>query len=344
MADDRRWGRASCATGKIALAVLATGLAVAACTSTSSPTAPSAAGSTTVLPSDKAGGRPIDIGYISPEGSPEGSLPEAREAAQATVEYINDNLGGLHGRALNLVVCKEKEDPATAHDCANQLVSDHVAAVVSPVTSQGDAIVPTVTGAGIAYVSGEGAAASEMVTPGAFVLTSGVPGGLAAAAQYAAQHHYKRMAMVIVDTGAVAAGLKVIAGPAFQQAGVQLQTVPIPPGTPDTTPQISAALGQHPDVIAVLGDGPLCTSALEALQTLGSTVDKMVVQTCVSSEVVAAAGSAVQGAHDIGSADLDSDDPEAVLFRTVMAKYAPGTSTTGGAFFGYQTVLGLYRA
>lgn len=343
MADDRRRRRVLFTATRGAAVLLVAGLAVAGC-SNSDQTQSGSTGSTTALPTNQATGEPISIGFISPEGGATSQLPESREAAEAAVKYINSNLGGLHGRPFNLVVCKEKEDPATAHDCANQLVGDHVSAVISPATGQGDAIVPTVAGAGIPYISVQGPAVSEMTTPGTFVLTSGAPGGLAVAAQYAAQHKYKKVAVVVEDAGSVMAGIKLIADPAFQQAGVELQAVPIPPGTPDTTPQLSAALAGHPDAILVLGDGPLCLSSLKALQTLGSTADKMLVQTCVSPDVVAAAGSAIDGAHVVGYADVTSDDPEAVIYRSVLAKYSPQTPVDGGAYWGYQAVLGFYRA
>lgn len=343
MADHRPRRRVFAVPTTGAAVLMALSLAVAGC-SNADQSASGSVGSTTTLPANKAAGTPISIGYISSEGGATENLPQVHAAADAAVEYINSNLGGLQGHPLNLVVCKEKEDPATAHDCANQMVADHVSAVVTPVTGQGDAIVPTVTGAGIPYISTQGPATTEMTTPGAFVLTSGVPGLLTVGAKYSAQHRYKTVDIVVEDAGSVAAGVKAIATPVFQNEGVQLQTVPIPPGTPDAIPQISAALANHPDAIMVLGDGPLCISSLKALQTLASTADRILVQTCVSPDVIASAGSAVDGAHIVGFSDVTSNDPEAVLYRTVLAKYSPQTPPDGDAFWGYEAILGLYRA
>ncbi|MCU1642927.1 MAG: hypothetical protein JWN03_3202 [Nocardia sp.] len=344
MAENRRRGRGSSVAKRLALVLVASGLALTACTSSSNPDVGGSIGSTTVLPSKPSTGAPISVGYISPEGGATGQVPEAREAAQAAVQYINSNLGGVQGRPVNLVVCKEKEDPATARDCANQLVAANVVAVVAPVTSQGDAMVPIITGAGIPFVTGLGASSTEMTSNGAFVLSAGVPGGLAVVAKYAVQQKYKKVALVGVDAGAVMAGLKVIAGPVFQQSGVQLQTIGIPIGTPDATPQISAALEGNPDAITILGDGPLCTSVLKALQTLGSKADKLLFQLCVSPDVISAVGTAAAGAHVLGYSDVTSEDAEAVLYRTVMSKYAPNTAVGGTAYMGYQTTLGLYRS
>lgn len=300
-------------------------------------------GSTVALPDNKATGTPIRIGFISPEGGPTGALPEARDAAQAAADYINDNLGGVAGHSIDLVVCKEKEDPATAHDCANQLVGDNVVAVVGPVTSEGDAMVPTITGAGIPYVTVIGPSASEMTANDSFVITGGLPTEFTGIAKYSAEHNYKKVALLVEDAGGVVGGVKLLAGPAFQQTGVAFKVIGIPEGTPDTTAQVGAALGDHPDAAVITGDGPLCTSIMQAMTTLGSTADKIAPQTCVGPDVVSAVGSAVEGTHIVGFADVTSNNPDAMIFRSVMAKYAPSTGIYGFAFSGYQALLGLAR-
>ncbi|WP_169816365.1 ABC transporter substrate-binding protein [Nocardia miyunensis] len=289
-------------------------------------------------------GTPVKIGLISPEGGALGSLPDAREAAQAAAEYVNKNLGGLAGHELELVICKEKEDPASAHDCANQMASAGIVAVVAPVTSQGDALVPTITGAGIPYVTMMGTSASEMTADNSHIITSGLPGSFGGTAAYAAGHQYKKVAMLVEDAGSVMSGVQMMAGPAFQQAGIGLKVVGVPMGTPDATPQVSAALGDHPDAVLITGDGTLCTSVLRAMQTLGSTAAKLAPQTCMGPEVLSAVGNAaVEGVHIVGNADVTSSDPDSVLFRSVMAKYAPSTSIYGYAYSGYQALLGFVR-
>lgn len=327
----------------LGLVATVSALALTGCGSSNSNNSGST-GSTVALPDNKATGTAIRIGYISPEGGQSGSLPDAREATQAAADYVNKNLGGVAGHTIELVVCKEKEDPATAHDCANRLVADNAVAVIAPVTSEGDAMVPTITGAGISYITPYGPSASEMMTDNSFVITGGLPTEFTATAKFATEHHYKKVAMIVEDAGGVVSGIKLLAGPAFQQAGVDFKIVGIPEGTPDTTAQLGAALGDHPDAVILVGDGPLCTSLLKAMTTLGSTVDKLAPQTCVGPDVVSAVGnSAVEGLHVIGFADTTSNNQDAAIFRSVMAKYAPSTNIYGFAFTGYQALLGLAR-
>lgn len=116
------------------------------------------------------------------------------------------------------MICKEKEDPASAHDCANQMVAAGVVGVLVPVTSQGDAMVPTITGAGVPYVTVVGPSAREMTTPDSFVLTGGLPSSFTGTAAYSAKHGYKRVALLVEDAGSVLAGVRLLAGPAWWPA------------------------------------------------------------------------------------------------------------------------------
>nr|WP_232541841.1 ABC transporter substrate-binding protein [Nocardia bovistercoris] len=297
------------------------------------------------MPSKPASGTPIKIGFVSSEGGALGQLPDARVAAEAATKYVNENLGGIAGRPIDLVVCKQKEEPASARECGNQLVAAGVVAVVAPANSQGDAIVPVVSGAGVPYVTTVGPSGAEMTSPNSFVLSGGLPATFAAAAKYSGTKGYKRVVMLVNDAGSVVSAIKMLADPSFRGAGVALDLVGIPVGTPDMTPQVSAALAQNPDAVFMVGEGGLCTSVLRALETLNAKVDKLSVSTCVGQDVAEATGpAAVEGTHVFSSAEMVSEHPDTVLFRTVMAKYAPQTDIYGFAFSGYQPLLGLVRA
>jgi len=52
----------------------------------------------------------------------------------------------------------------------------------------------------------------------------------------------------------------------------------------------------------------------------------------------------MNGVKVFGASAPQADDPEAELYRYVMAKYAPTANTTGYTVTGYQSMLGLVRA
>jgi branched-chain amino acid transport system substrate-binding protein len=296
------------------------------------------------FPGKKATGAPVKIGLITNEGGSTISQPENREAAEAARKYANDNLGGIAGRPIEFVICKTKEEPATARDCANQMVEQKVDAVVLTSSGLGDSMVPIVTQADIPWATSIAASNSEGTSTNAFSWTGGFPTTMTSMAAYAKEKGYKKVAAFVIDAPAAVSGVEAIGKPVFAKAGVGLQIVTIAAGTPDASPQVSAALQNKPDAIAVVGESTVCTSVLQAMGTLGSNIARMTVQSCVAPEVVDAVGAGMDGVQVFSSFDVASNDIEAQLYRQVMKRYSPDTPTQGYAAIGYQGVLGLVRS
>lgn len=297
------------------------------------------------FPGNAASGEPVKIGLINNEGGQAISMPENRESAEAVVKYANENLGGIGGRPIELVICKQGEDANQARDCANKMVEAKVSAVLMTSSGQGNSMVPIITGAGIPYVSAAGQASSELTTDGAFMWTAGLPGALTSMAKYSANQSMKNVTAYVIDVPAATAGVQAMGAPAFQAAGVNLKVVPIPPGTPDATPQVSAGLGDNPDGVVVIGESTLCTSVFKALGTVSTTAEKMTIQPCSDPAVVEAVGNQnLNGTKVFTASVINADDPETQLYKAIMAKYAPDTDIEGFAIIGYQGMLGLVRA
>lgn len=292
----------------------------------------------------KATGAAVKVGLINNEGGASVSQPEGRIAATAAVAYANANLGGLGGHPIQLVVCKQKEEPASAADCANQMVESDVVAVVVADTAYGAVMAPIIHRAKIPYVSYNAASAVELTAKDyGYAWTGGFPGNLKGMARYAKQQKMTDVTMFALDVPAVTTGAKSIGIPAFAAQGVKLNVVPVPPGTPDATPQVSAGLKTNPQAIAEIGDATFCTAILKAMTALGSKAQKFVIQSCYAPAVFKATGAALDGAKLFSTGDGVTDDPEAKVYRAIMAKYAPGAQTTGAAVPAYQSMMGLLR-
>nr|WP_241384774.1 ABC transporter substrate-binding protein [Rhodococcus sp. CH91] len=307
--------------------------------------AAAAMSSTSALPSEPANGEPVKIGFVSTEGGAAVSLPEMREGAEAAVEYLNNNGGGLAGRPVELVVCKQQEEPTSATACANQFVEQKVAAVLSPGTSMGPAIVPIVIGAGIPYVTLNGVAPIELTSPDVASLSAGLPGTLTAAATAAQREGMSTFTMFASDGGGIAAMIDQMGKPIFEGFGVRLDVVPVALGIPDPTPVVTSGLANDPEGVSFIGDAATCTSVLKAVQTTAPTVKKVLIPTCLDENVVKAIGiDNVKGNIGITATDALSDRPDTVLFRSILAEYAPDLSPTGYGSTGYQTVMALAGA
>lgn len=295
-------------------------------------------------PGEAASGDPVKIGLINNEGGQAISSPQNREAAEAVVAYANENLGGIGGRPIELVVCKQGEEPASARDCANQMVEAEVSAAVITTTGLGDVMVPIITAAGIPYIAASGQSMAELTTPNSFLWTGGFPASLSAMATTAADKGMKNVTAFTIDVPAAVSGLEQLGVPAFQAAGVTLDVVPIPLGTPDATPQVSAGLASNPEGVVVIGEETACTSIFKALGTLGTDAEKFTNAACTADSVIDAAGPDIEGAQVFAATDTTTDNDEANLFESIMAKYAPNTETGGQTPVAYQGMFGLIRA
>ena len=296
------------------------------------------------FPGKAASGAAVKIGLISAEDGQAVSLPETREAAEAATTYANENLGGIAGRPIELVSCKQQEEPASARNCANQMVEQKVNAVVVTNTGMTSVIAPIVTRAGIPYVTSVAGGMEDATGDKAFVWTSGASATLAMA-NYATQQKMTSVVAYSMENPAALGALEMIAKPAFKAAGIDFNVVSIPFGSPDATPQVSAGLKHKPQGAIILGESTVCTSVLKALGTLGSDAQIMTPQPCVAPDVAKAVGdSGIEGVKVFSNADTESDDAESKLYRDIMAKYSPETDTSGYAVTGYQGMLALIRA
>jgi branched-chain amino acid transport system substrate-binding protein len=292
----------------------------------------------------KGTGDAVKIGVVWPEGATV-NIPELGKAATAAAQYGSDCLGGIGGRPIDLVTCKiDETNPASGTGCANQMVEAKVAAVVVTITSQGATLVPIITGAGIPYVVSGGSSPQESIdkTGLVFGVSSGVGGVLGAMAQTAADEKVGKVTLLVSENAAT--GVSGLANLPFGKAGVKVNTVAIPAGTPDMTSQLSAALSDGAEATAVIGDATLCISYLQAALSVDPTGKHWIIGTCTDASVASAVGAdGLDGATVFGASDVNGSDDDAVLYRGVMAKYAKGTAIEGFAVTGYVAMLSLVR-
>ena len=334
--------------------------AAAACSSSSSSSTPSSAwhvrrrgtasaattsaGLAKYLPGKKATGTPVKVGLINNEGSSPVAEPSTGDAAVAAADYANAELGGIGGHPIQVIRCSENEDVASATACANEMVQDNVAVVDIGTTGLGGTMVPIITKAGIPYVSATGASPAELTTPGTFMWTGGFPSDLAGMATEAHMHGYKKVTAFVIDTPGALAGAQEIGTPAFKADGVTLTIESVPEAVADATPQVTAGVGDSPGAVAIVADASTCTSVLQALSTVDPTLPVYANTSCLNSSTLTALGSAMNGVKIFGRSDTESNDPEAELYRYVMAKYYPSANPSGDSVTGYQGMLGLVRA
>jgi branched-chain amino acid transport system substrate-binding protein len=287
-----------------------------------------AAGASSSSSSDKATGSTVTIGMIIDAGGSGGIGTSAlvEQGAKAAVDYVNADLGGFEGHKVALYICQNQNSPAGGQTCANDMVQKGVVADVEAFTGQGQTEVPTITGAGIPYITISGASTAELTDPGAYDITGGFPAYLGALALSAKQHGIKKVAFVVDNVPSAIQGAQELGGIVYKAAGVGLDIVPVNTGTADMTPQLQSAVSSGAGAIGMVGDVTLCSSFLKGIETLDLKLPLYVLSTCQDPSILDSPtlDKTLAGAYiTTTTASSKADNAE---YATIMKKFAPGVS------------------
>lgn len=277
-----------------------------------------------------AEGEPVIVGLIGtggdcPNCSEGGGLEEP--AAEATVAWINEYLGGVGGRPVELQVCNNDLDPSRAIDCANELISAGAVAVVTGADSTVTAW-ETLHGSGIPVISFATSEASYVEDPDStFVfqdsaaLTVEYPIGIAE------EVGADTLSILPVDLPAATDGYATQATQdRFAEAGLDPSIVPAPLGAVDMTPQAQQIVQDNPDgVVNIIGHDAFCIPAIDALEAAGFTGTIGIISFCATDAMRdALAGTGVLEGVRLGASDTlgDPTDPSTVQYNAVLDEYA----------------------
>ena len=333
--------------GAALLAVVA--LVAVACSSGSSSgtaagtTVDAAANSKLLGPANAATGEPLKVGYVTAGETQAIDTRPDLAMAQATVKYVNQHLGGVAGRPLELVTCMDQTTPAGATACANQMLAAKVPIVLQAEPANPAAGLKIYEPAKIPYFTW--AAADATLLESADASTIGNPLTiLAAPIKLAKDDGVSKVAMIYTDVPAAAA-LKGIATPLYKNEGVGLVPAAVPLGTPDLTPQVQAALSSGAKEFLVVGDNSLCLNTLKALKTLGFSGKVISNMNCLAGSGSSAVPGGFNGLVLSNTWTPDPHNADVALYRAVAATYAPNLQAEVGiAEAGYAMIMGFARA
>lgn len=330
----RRWAALPCAA--LAVALLASG-----CSGDDSKPSARVADKSVLGPENKATGAPLGIAFIT-TGPKAPVYTEELEVAKATVSYINNYLGGVNGRPIDLITCEDEIQVSLARDCANKFVQSDAVAVVSGETSNADTVASITSPLAMPYMTAAGGQ-QALTLPNTYVLGNSLGALAGVPAAYAKQKGYKNVAIMTVDSPTAVDPLKQLGPFAFGNAGAKVDVVPVPLGTADMTPQVQAALEKKPDMFHLLGDVSFCASALKAMRTLNAGQPVMTVTQCVGdSETAAQIPGGYGDVMVIANAVLDPGAQETKIFDAVVA--GSGAKNPDSASSAYRVILGLWSA
>lgn len=281
------------------------------------------------------------VGMINQEDAPVGSFPEARQAAQAAVAHVNDDLHGVNGRPIRLEVCTTNGTPEASAACANQLVAKHPVAVLAGVDLGAAASLPVFEKAAIPYIGATPALGDELTSDAAWMPTGGVVADLLGQAQYALDTlKAKKVGALYVDLPGLLTNVINAAEIVLRAKGASdVKTVAASADAADFAPPLKAAVAGNPDVVFVVFPAQSCARIMTAAKALAVKAKLFYPSACASQAVVDAAGPAAENAY-FATSYLPFDDPSPDV-ATWKAK-AKVTKPSVLSQAGFSVVMDLY--
>lgn len=309
----------------------------------------------------KATGDAISIGLQNPEG-PVINFPEYRVAAEAAVEYINKELGGIGanpatgtpGRPLKLIVCKYNAlVPAELPGCANTIAAKKPLLVFATLAF-GDSHFPIYQAKKIPVIVGTPIFPADFTSPATFAIGGG--GGCLGVhlgmVTYATQYLLKGKTggKIGVPWAKSAPGifcyndleakpLDVLAGKTLSGAaitssaklkgtmpGLSYLGVPVITGKADVSAEVAQILAFKPDVMIYSNQGSECWTWMNEMIKQGWTPSSFPVVlsgACIDLETMAKLGNSIKGIYTIGSASIL--DPDALSGQLKVEAQTYGT-------------------
>ena len=190
---------------------------------------------------DASEGSAVKVMTWAPENSAVGGQPGVTALAEAIAKLV-DGTGGLQGHSLDVITCNEHNTAAGATACANEAVSDNVAAVVGSYSQYGDSFMPILEADSIPYIGGFGLSSEEFTSPLSYPVNGGYQALLAGNGEQLVQSGCRRVAVVSPDS-AVGAGMLNFLNVGLATGHIDAVEISATPGGTDYTAEAAKAIG-----------------------------------------------------------------------------------------------------
>ncbi len=222
------------------------------------------------------GTEPFVVGYVNQEGGTPG-FPEASIGVDGAVWYINNYLGGIGGRPIELAKCiiTKEED---GQKCAQEmLANDQVSVVLAGAMLNGNApLLDGLAGKKPVFISNP-LTTPEFLASDAFAFTPGAPGVVGGLTVFIAKYlgelegkEIKKVAVVYGDNPSGQVAFNALTKPVFESLGIEVTGVAAADtaGATEMASLIQAAGAQDADAFYPLVTIGSCIAVYDALATL----------------------------------------------------------------------------
>ena len=291
-----------------------------------------------------ATGEPITIGMINQENTPAGSYPELSKGVDAAIAFVNEQLGGLDGRPIELEVCNTDFSAEGSTSCGQQFVEDGVPVVMGGIDVFGNGV-EVLADNEVPFVGGIPVSEQSVQSPNSFQWSGGSWGATVAFADYAANElEAQKVAIVYGEFGSITESAQ-YAEKVLDQAGVETQLVPYPILSTDISSAIQAAAAGEPDAIFMLAADSGCAAGYEGMQTLGVTAQRFFTGACVSPTILGSVdAAATDGTIFNVEGPISTSEPteDSAVYQAVIDQYGDGVDAMGAATVTFRAFMNLY--
>lgn len=330
-----RWQRPRARLATVA-AVLA--LVTGACGSSASHS--NASQNTSSTSSGGATGTPVKLMVIGAIQSADLSAPEIVDGAKAAATAVNA-AGGIDGHPIQILSCNDQFDPNQAATCAEQAVSDHVAAVVGSLTAGGTTVLPILAAAHIADFADFPLSPIEYTDADSFPIYGGEL--IEALGEAEVLHvHGVTKATIAWDGQTSAQVVRDTLAGALKTLGISYTSLTIPTTTTDMAPWVSRVLSGGTEAVVMQLFPNQVQSLLQQAGAQGKLHSALFVMSSsvLNSSEVGALNGAGDGAYVAGGFPLVTDTSSALSqFRTEMSASAPSAAQD---FFSLNSWAGVH--
>jgi branched-chain amino acid transport system substrate-binding protein len=267
---------------------------------------------------------PVVIGFTNEEGASP-SFAEMSHAADASVQFINNYLGGVAGHPLKLDKCvvQTEED---GQKCAAQFLGAKVQIGNQGLTVVGNvSYYKAIAGKFPVVVSGEGGGA-DVTTPHVYLMDAGGAAMIGNMAQIAHQLGAKKLAIISSSNPAGKYAVQSLLTPAMTKLGLKSKVIFVSDTgtTPDYASALSAGGASSADAILVIpAQVGGCISSYDALKQLGVSKKAIATYTCYGSPWPQHVGAGAANWYFSGFTTNPrlATDPESMAWRNIMTAY-----------------------
>jgi branched-chain amino acid transport system substrate-binding protein len=284
---------------------------------------------------------PIRIGMINQEDTAAGSFPELRFAAEAAINFINAELGGVDGRPLELVPCITEFSVESSQACAQELVLEQVVALVGGIDVLVQGALPVLEQNGLPIVGGIPAGLAEQRSPSSFAFSGGTAGGMAAFMQHAQEQGYEKAFIAYGEFESFQVAAEDYGARVGEDLGLEVRLHAFPLFGADYTSVLNDAKTFGAQAVVINAADAACVPVMQGFQDFEFEGTLYMFGACAAEEIIDSAAGANNGVVFSGEGPPDADDVDGMIYDLASNEYNTGNAQAAGTV-AFRGMMNLY--